>query len=321
MKKCELVIELGSSNTTIYMSGSGIVLREPSLVAVKSNSSGLFEVGAKAKKMIGKTSNSIMVFSPIKSGTIIDEKYAELMLKEFLKKIVKNSVVSKVNAVFCISNGLSDAQLSAFKSVAYFAGISDVKFANCCLASLLGAGVNVSKPSATICVNIGGGTTDLAVISLNEIINGFSINFGGIDMDISIKDYILNTYSLDISLSTAEKLKNECGSLYVHDTTNLEVSGIDVATKRPMSMIVTSTDVRIAIQHFFENLSLGIEHLINLCSAEVVSDIASNGIFVTGGVANIVGLENFLKKKLSLPVTIPDEPENCEILGGALLKK
>lgn len=310
------IVELGSSNTVIYLSGSGIVLREPSLVAVKANCAGLFAVGLKAKKMQGKTSDLVSVFSPVKNGIVVDEKYASLMLKSFFKKIVSNNILIKTKILFCIANGLTDLELTSLKNVAYSVGVSNVSFVNCCLASLVGAGINVDKPNATISINLGGGTTNLAVVSLNEVVNGFTINFGGIDMDLSIKEYLLNTYMLDISLSLAEKLKNECGSLYMHDTTNMEISGIDTATKKPRSMIVSSTDVRIALQHFFENLSLGVEHLLNMCSSEVVSDIASNGIVVTGGVANLTGLDNFLKKKLSLPVKIADEPENCAILGG-----
>ncbi|MBQ0017402.1 MAG: rod shape-determining protein, partial [Clostridiales bacterium] len=144
----------------------------------------------------------------------------------------------------------------------------------------------------------------------------FSVSFGGIDMDNSIIEYIKSLKNIEISSSVAEKLKNECGSLYLQDTTNMEILGVDLDTKRPVNEIITASEVRDAIIHYFENIKTGIEHLLYSCTADIISDVSLNGVYVVGGIANFVGLENYLSKKLNLHIIIPDEPENCTVLGA-----
>lgn len=321
MSKTNFVIELGSSNTVIYKIGYGIVLREPSVVAIKNGRNEAFEVGAKAKRMLGKTDSSYHISYPIKNGIIEDEKSAEIMLRSFLDKVRDGNILAKINAVFCVSTGLSDNELLAFKNIAYGAGISRVDFINVCLAGLVGAGVMVENATATACVNLGGGSCNFVVAGLNEVIEGFSVAFGGLDMDKSIQEYIYNTKNLEISLQMAEKIKNECGSLYLQDTTNMEISGIDSQTKKPFTEIISATDVRLAIEHFFEKIHAGIEHVLYSCTADVISDVSSNGIYIIGGVANMVGLENYLSKKLNLKVNIPEIPENCTVMGAGTFIK
>ncbi|MGN1221930.1 MAG: rod shape-determining protein [Christensenellales bacterium] len=320
MGKIQLVVELGSSNTYIYKVGSGLVLAEPSLVANKYGTKDVFAVGIDAKKLIGKTSTAISVVSPIKNGIVANKSMAQKMFLEFYKKVVPDkSIFSTVEVTLCVSNGLTDNQLEDFKEVIYFSGVGNVKILPSCLTSIVGAGINVNKPSAFISLNIGGGTTDLAVVSLNEIVTGFSINFGGEDMDECIRQYIYNARALEISLLTAEKLKNECVSLYENDMSNMEVSGIDVSTKKPRTEIIASGEIRFAILHFFDNICFALEHLINLCSPEIANDIAPNGIVLTGGVAKLVGVEDYLTKKLAIPCFVPEDPEISTVLGGAKL--
>ena len=312
MAKTKLVIELGSSNTVIYQVGYGIVLREPSVILTKEGK--LLEVGLKAKKMIGKTETAFKVVEPIKNGQIVDEKSAILMLKAFLNKVVEGK--TKIDATFVVSIGLTDNDLLMFRSVAYGCNISNVKFVNTCLSGLIGAGVSADKTSAVACVNLGGGTSNFAVISLGKLIEGFSVTFGGIDMDKAIVKYVKDNKNIDISLSMAEKVKNECGSLFLQDTTNMEIIGVDFDTKRPVTEIISSAEVREAIISFFENIKSGIDHLLSGCTNDVIADISLNGIVIIGGVANFTGLENFLTKKLGIPVLIPDTPENYSVLGA-----
>lgn len=320
MAKIQFVVELGSSNTYIYKKGSGLVLAEPSMVASKYGSTDAFAVGIDAKKLIGKTNQAISVVSPIKNGTVHDKQMAQKMFVEFYKKVMpSSSAFDDVYVDLCLSNGLTDKQIDDFKEVIYYAGIGNVNIVLTSIASIVGAGININKPSAYISLNIGGGTTDFAVVSLNDIVAGFSINFGGEDMDECIKQYAYNFRELDISKLTAEKLKNECVSLYENDMSNMEVLGVDVVTKRPRTEVIASSEVRFAILHFFENISAGLEHLLNMCSPEIASDITPNGIILTGGVAKLVGLEDYLTKKLSIPCFVPEDPELATVLGAAKL--
>ena len=318
MSKIHLVVELGSSNTYIYRIGSGLVLKEPTLVAKMFGKDELFAVGYEAKKLIGKTNEAISVISPIENGVVVHKQLAVEMFLEFFKKVVpEKSIFDSISVSLCVSNGLSDNQLADLKDIIYSAGIGNLEIMYSSVVSLIGADLNINKPNAVISLNIGGGTTDFAVVSLNEIVTGFSINFGGRDMDEAIKQYIYNTKRLDISILTAEKLKNECLSLFVNDTCNMEVSGVDIDTKKPRNEVIMSSDIRISVLHFFENICSGIEHLVNLCSPEIASDVAPNGIVLTGGVANLVGLEEYITQKVGLPCLIPDEPELATIIGGA----
>lgn len=317
MKTIELVIELGSSNTVIYKMGNGIVLREPSLVAIKDGK--IIEVGNKAKKLSGKTDENISIVSPIDKGVIVNETICGEMLSKFLDKVLDYIVPRPFSILFCVQNGLNEQELLSYKNVAYSCNAKQVDFINVCKAGAYSVGFNSSNPHATISVNIGGGTVNIAVVSIGEVIDGFSIGFGGNDMDNAIKNYVEAVYGHNISLTSAEKLKNQCGSLYIQDTTNLEVSGIDVISKRPQVEIVNANDVLNSVEHYFNNIAISIEQILHICTPDIIADITENGIIVFGGVANMVGLEDYLSKKLNLKVKVLEQPENSTVLGGALL--
>ncbi|MDD4211571.1 MAG: rod shape-determining protein, partial [Clostridia bacterium] len=170
-----------------------------------------------------------------------------------------------------------------------------------------------------ISLNLGGGTFSVAAVSLNAIIAGHTISMGGSKMDEAIKNYVSEGYELEISLQTAEKIKKEIGSLYIHDTSNLEVSGIDVNTKTPRHDIVFSSNIRPAVEYYFQKTADAIEDVLNSCSPDIVADISNNGIYLSGGLANVTGLENYLKKRLSLPVFLSDKPEESTIIGAGKL--
>ena len=317
MKTLELVVELGSSNTVIYKMGNGIVLREPSLVAIKDGK--IIEVGLKAKKLSGKTDENVSIVSPIDKGVIVNEQLCGKMLSLFLDKIFDYVFPKSFKILFCVQNGLNEQELLSFKNVAYSTNAKEVDFINVCKAGAYSNGYDSKNPHATIAVNIGGGTVNIAVVSIGEVIDGFSIGFGGNDMDNAIKNYVEMVYGHNISLTSAEKLKNQCGSLYIQDTTNLEVSGIDVLSKRPQVEIVNANDVLSSVEHYFNNIAISIEQILHICSPDIIADITENGIIVFGGVANMVGLEDYLSKKLNLKVKVLDQPENSTVLGGALM--
>lgn len=316
MNREKFVIELGSSNTVIYKVGYGIVLKEPSIVAVSKTNSKQFAVGIQAKKMQGKMDDSVTICEPITHGIVTNQKMATLMLHGFLQKVCTNP--KNADVIFCVSIGLTDEELLAFKNLALQNEITNISFENVCLAGLKGANVSVDKSISVACVNLGGGTCNFAVISLGKTIEGFSIDFGGKDIDSAIIEHFRAVKNVEFSKIMAEKIKNECLSLYLMDKTNMEVGGIDADTKRPITEIVTATEVRDATLEFFEKIRQAIEHLLFNCTTDIIGDITKNGIYVVGGLANITGLESYLSKNLNLPITIPDEPENCTILGALM---
>lgn len=311
MKKIELTIEIGSSYIVIAQSGNGIVLREPSLLAYDKNSGEVIATGNQAKKMIGKTTSSVIIFSPVENGIIKEEKYANILLDQMLKKVISSRLFTKIDVNYIVRTGLTEDEILVIKNVLYSCGASSINFVNSTIAGLIGSGVNISNPTAYLSLHIGGGSTNISVVSMNNIIAGISISFGGIEMDEAIRDYMIETAHFEMSLTSAEKVKEECGSLYLQDTTNMEVNGIDTVTKMPRTEIIYAQDVRTATAKFFDNIVSSIEYVLNDCSPDIVADLTPNGIYVTGGVANIVGLENYLSKKLNLPVHIQDSPENC----------
>ena len=318
MKSIKLVVELGSSNTVIYKMGNGIVLREPSIVAVREDDNEIIAVGIKAKKLIGKTLSNIKIFSPIKNGVVENEHMCKEMFKRFLNKLIDDFVPKNIDVLFCVQNGLTDSELLILKNVAYACNVHSVDFINVCKAGAICAGFSKDNPKATISLNVGGGTVNMAIISRGDVLDGYSIGFGGINMDYAVQEYVKNIYNLEISLLSAEKLKIDCGSLYRNDTTNVEVKGIDFTSKRPQTEIVMAIDVLNAVEHYFDNIVKSVEQLICLCSPDVIADVSTTGIVVSGAVSNIVGFEDYFSKKLNLKVTVIDQPENAVVLGGAI---
>lgn len=322
MANLEFAIELGSTNTTIYKRGSGIVLLESTLIALSNEDkkNKIKAVGHLAKKMQGKTSSSTQIMSPVSGGIVTDFNLAQKMLYQFMKKVLEKSAVKpKIKILFVVPCGLSTKEKTQYKNLGYYVGASKVEFVESVLASLVGAGFNTNLPSGVISLNLGGGCFSVASVSLNAIISGYTISMGGQKMDEAIKQYVLDAYELEISSHTAEKIKREIGSLYIHDTSNMEVSGIDVNTKSPRQDVIFSSNIRRAVEYFFEKVVGAIEDVINNSSPDIVADISNNGIYVTGGLGNITGLENYLKKRLRLPVYLYEKPEEATIIGAGKL--
>ena len=322
MANLEFAIELGSTNTAIYKRGNGIVLLEPTLIAVnkEDKKNQIKAIGHQALKMQGKTASNTQIVSPVENGIVVDFLLMQKLLYQFMKKVLEKSAVKpKIKILFIVPCGLSTKEKTQYKNLGYYVGASKVEFVESVLAALVGSGFNTNLPSGVISLNLGGGCFSVASVSLNAIISGYTISMGGQKMDESIKQYVLDAYELEISLHTAEKIKREIGSLYIHDTSNLEVSGIDVNTKSPRQDVIFSSNIRRAIEYFFEKVVGAIEDVLNNSSPDIVADISNNGIYVTGGLANMTGLENYLKKRLRLPVYLDQKPEESTIIGAGKL--
>ena len=302
MARTVLGIDFGSTNTTIYKKHIGIVLKEPTLLALSEvlGESKVIDYGINAKKMLGKTNEDIEFVSPILNGVIIDETLSQTLLGNFISKIIYPN--EKFDIVFSVPCGLSEEEILKFKNLGLKLGAGTVNLLPSVLVALIGANINIDKASGYLSLNLGGGTIDMAVCSLNQIIKGYSLYFGGNKIDEAIKLYINQFLDMQISNLTSEKIKIEAGSLLLNYLTNVEFSGVDINTKNPKTEVIGAENLRDTLEFYFQKVYMAIKVLLNSSSPDIVSDISLNGIIVTGGLANLTGLENYLNKYLNLPV-------------------
>lgn len=319
----DYAIDLGGSYTTIYMRKGGFVLKEPTMVAVEEVR-GVYKIkalGKEARELVWKTPESVEVFNPISNGVIENYEYAQIMLKYFLEKIGFKK--NRSNAIVLVHAGISTEEKNLYRRLFEDVGFLDVDFLPSILCSAYGAGKNISSARAGIVVNIGGSVTDIAAINLNSLMQGVTLGIGGKVMDIAIANSLAiskkSKTGILVGLPTAEKLKIEVGSLYNDDSLNMEVMGTDLLTKAPVALVVNSAQLKPVLEAFFEEILRTIEVTITTLPPEVTSDIINNGIIFTGGVANMTGFDEFLKKNLSYPYIIAKNPEDSTILGAGKL--
>lgn len=319
MAKTIIAIDFGSNNTSIYKKQVGLVLKEPTLVAVTQDFNGLkiMELGQNAKKMLGKTNNDIHFVSPVETGNIVDMPLAEELLTYFLRKVLFSN--EKFDIVFTVPCGLTDEEILNFKNLGLKLGAGKVHLVPSVLTALLGANVNIDKASGFLSLNLGAGTIDMAICSLNSILKGYTLGFGGNKIDEAIKLYVEQFLDMQISDQVAERLKIEAGSLFLHDLTNCEFSGVDIKTKSPKTEVLGASQLRDTLEFYFQKVYMAIKVLINSANPDIVADLSVNGIIVTGALANLTGLENYLAKNLNLPITISEDCENAVILGAGKL--
>lgn len=321
-------IELGGASTTIFAREEGFVLKEPTLVAVETSTEGykVKAVGEEAKKLVWKTLDEVEVFNPIANGVIENFEYTLIMLSCFLKKI-KYKKAS--NILVLIPCGLTGEEKKKYYELFDKLGFNEISLIPAVLCSLLGCNVNILSPKASMIVDIGGATTDIAVVNLGSILKGVTLGIGGRAMDIALANSLaMAKDGILIGLPTAEKVKNEIGSLYKNDTLNMEVMGLDGASNMPKTKIISCRDIRHVFEAFLEEIVRTINVTINTLPPEISADIIKNGVIFTGGVSKITGLDDFLKRTLTYNFTISDDGENVAILGAgkllndeALLKK
>lgn len=321
-------IELGGANTTIFAREQGFVLKEPTLVAVETSTEGykVKAVGEEAKKLVWKTLDEVEVFNPIANGVIENFEYTFIMLSTFLKKI---KYKKSSNILVLIPCGLSAEEKKKYYSLFDKLGFNEISLIPAVLCSLLGCNVNILSPKASMIVDIGGATTDIAVVNLGSILKGVTLGIGGRAMDIALANSLaMAKDGILIGLPTAERVKSEIGSLYKNDTLNMEVMGLDGASNMPKTKIISCKDIRHVFEAFLEEIVRTVNVTINTLPPEISADIIKNGVIFTGGVSKITGLDDFLKRNLTYNFTISDDAENVAILGAgklisddALLKK
>lgn len=312
-------IELGGANTNIFLRGQGFVLKEPTLLAVENGIEGykVKAVGSEAKKLLWKTTDDVEIFNPMANGVIENFEYAQIMLQTFLKKL---NYRKGANVVCLIPCGLTKDDQNKYYSLFEKLGFNEVLLIPSVICSLIGQGVNVTSSKANMIVDIGGATTDIAVVNLGSILKGVTLGIGGKAIDIAIANSLaLGKDGILIGLPTAEKVKNEIGSLYKNDTLNMEIMGLDIENNVPKSRIVSCKEIEKVIKAHMEEIVRTINVTINSLPPEISTDVVKNGIIFTGGVSKLFGLEEFLKRNLPYNFVISENPENLAIYGAGKL--
>lgn len=319
MKKIKYAIEIGGSYTKIYVKDEGFALAEPTLISAEPTPQGyqIIGLGSGAKEMLGKTSDSVEVFSPISNGEIINYEYLKQLLLHFLAKV--DFKKNRDSVMVLINCGLEDKSRETFLTLMYEIGFREVYLVPTVFCSCIGAGKNISSTKTNMMINIGGANTDIAVINMNQIVKGATLGLGGRAVDVAIANTIAYNHGIVLGLGTSEKLKIQVGSLYPNDTLNMEITGIDVESKLPRSYIISSADLLPVLEPFFDEIIRSIDVTITSLPPELSSDIINNGVLFVGGMSKIAGLEYYLKKNFRYPFKIADDAENVSILGGGKL--
>lgn len=312
----DIGIDLGTANTIVYRSGKGIVLREPSVVAIDTVANRVVAVGQEAKDMIGRTPDSIRAVRPLKEGVIADFESGSAMLRFFLKKTMGKNAFSKKRILICIPFGVTDVEHRAVENAAYETGAKDVRIIEEPLAAAIGAGLPVGEPTGSMVVDIGGGTSEVAVISLGGIVSSRSVRVAGDSFDAAIVAYVKKHFNLLIGDRTAEEIKFEIGSAYPYDGEGeMSVRGRDLITGLPKNISISAAHIREALAESVQVVIDAIKQTLEDTPPELAADIIDHGITLTGGGAFLRGLDTLISKTTGMPVYIAKDPLDCVALG------
>ena len=317
----DIGIDLGTANTLVYLKGKGIVMREPSVVAVDTKTNDVRSVGHEAKAVIGRTPGNIVAVRPLKDGVIADFEITANMLGQFIKKVCGNSLFVRPRVVICIPSGVTEVERRAVKDAAFNAGAKQVNLIEEPMAAAIGAGLPISEPSGSMVVDIGGGTSEVAVISLGGIVASRSVRVGGDEFDQSIIAYIKRKYNLLIGERTAEQIKIEIGSAYELDQeTSMEIKGRNLVDGLPKNIVVHSEEVREALDESLQKITDAIKETLERTPPELSADIIDHGIMLTGGGALLRGLDQLINRETGIDVHVAENPLDCVAVGaGAVL--
>lgn len=314
----DMGIDLGTANTLVYVKGKGIVLREPSVVAINTNTKTVLAVGNEAKQMIGRTPGNIVAIRPLKDGVIADFDVTESMLKKFIAKVTSKGSFASPRIIVCFPSGVTEVEKRAIDEATKRAGARDVQLMEEPMAAAIGAGLPVEEPKGSMVVDIGGGTTEVAVVSLGGIVTSKSLRVAGDELDESIISYIKKVYNLMIGERTAENIKVQLGSAYkvsdVEET--MEIKGRDLVTGLPKNIEITEAEVREALKEPVAAIIDSIKLTLEKTPPELAADIMDIGIMLTGGGALLRGLDSLINNETHMPVHIAEAPLDCVALGA-----
>ncbi|MGL4721821.1 MAG: rod shape-determining protein [Desulfovibrionaceae bacterium] len=318
----DLAIDLGTANTCVYVKGQGIVLREPSVVAVKKDARGnsvVLAVGQDAKRMLGRTPGNIKAIRPMKDGVIADFEITEAMLRYFIAKVHHSRRLVRPRIMICVPTGITQVEKRAVRESAQSAGAREVYLIEEPMAAAIGANLPIQEPASNMVVDIGGGTTEVAVISLSGIVYSRSVRVGGDKMDEAILQHVRKRYNMLIGEATAEDIKMKIGSAHPKsEEVEIEVKGRDLLTGIPQNITITSEEVRKAIAEQVENILQAVRIALEQMPPELAADIVDRGIILTGGGALLNGLDQLLREETSLPITVVEDPLSTVAMGTGM---
>jgi rod shape-determining protein MreB len=312
----DMAVDLGTANTLVYVRGRGIVLNEPSVVALNTNNGQIVAVGAEAKRMIGRTPGNIVAVRPLKDGVIADFDVTERMLRYFIQKVHRRSRMAKPRIVVAVPSGITGVEQSAVKEAGHQAGARRVYIIEEPMAAAIGAGLPVNEPTGNMVVDIGGGTTEVAVISLGGIVTSQSIRIGGDEMDQAIITFGKKEHSLMLGERTAEEIKVALGSAFpATDEPHAEIRGRDLVSGLPKTVVISTAEVRRAIEEPLNLIIDAVRSTLDKCPPELAGDVMDRGIALTGGGALLRGLDQRIREETGMPVHIADSPLDSVVLG------
>ncbi len=317
----DIGIDLGTANTLVYVRGKGIVIREPSVVAVdrKGNPPRVVAVGTQAKEMIGRTPGSIAAVRPLKDGVIADFDITAEMIENFIRRTVKKKPLSKIRVLICIPSGVTEVERKAVHDAAKSAGASYISLIEEPMAAAIGAGLPVSEATGSMVIDIGGGTSEVAVISMGGVVTANSTRIAGDDFDEAIITYIRKKYNLLIGERTAEDIKIKIGSAYPYEGEGtLNIKGRNITDGLPKNVDVTSEEIREALAESISQIVDTLKLTLEKTPPELASDIIDRGITLTGGGALIRGLDKLIEEETKIPVHIANNPLDCVVEGTGI---
>ncbi|MDY6916175.1 MAG: rod shape-determining protein [Candidatus Cloacimonadota bacterium] len=313
----DIAIDLGTANTLVYRKGVGIVIDEPSVVAVSNDNKKLIAIGVDAKDMLGKNPEEVRVIKPLKDGVIADFQVTELMLRNLILRAQKKRFLIKPRIVVCVPSGITEVEKRAVRDSALQAGAREVHLVSEPVAAAIGADLPIHKPQGNLVMDIGGGTTEIAVISLSHIVVHSSIRIGGDKMDQDIINYLRKKNNIFVGLQTAENIKKQIGSASpLEKELKMEVRGRDIITGYPITVEVTSEEMREALSETVLSIIDAVKRLFEKTAPELAADIADRGIILTGGGAQLKGLDRKLQEAVDLPVHVIPDSLVCVVKGS-----
>jgi len=318
---CDLAVDLGTANTLVYLKGRGIVVQEPSIVVINVRTGKIEAVGGRAKEMLGKTPNNVVAIKPMRDGVIADFEIAERMLDYFIRRAMENhGFLLRPRIVIGIPTGITQVERRAVKDVALRAKASEVYIVEQPMAAAVGANLPISEPTGNMIVDIGGGTTDIAVISLNGVVFNHSIRVASNEMDEAIIQYLKKKYNLLIGEKTAEQVKCQLGSAYpLDESLTMEIKGRDLREGIPRTIVVDDQEIREAIEEVVASIINAVRIALERTPPELSADIIDRGIILTGGGALLKNLDKRLREETQLPVFLTEDPLTSVVLGAGQL--
>ena len=316
----DIGIDLGTANTLVFVRGQGIVLNEPSVVAVEVSTNKILAIGSEARKMIGRTPGEINAIRPLKDGVIADFEITERLLSDFIKRVVRHKFLMKPRIVICVPSGITEVEKRAVRDSAENAGAREVFLVQEPMAAAIGVGLPVDQPSGIMIIDVGGGTSEIAVIALNGIVNNTSIRIAGDEMNEAIVIYLKKNYNLLIGELTAEEVKINIGSAFELDREEfMEIKGRDLVAGVPKNIKISSAQIREALTEPVNSIIDAVRQSLEQTPPELASDILDRGIVLTGGGALLKGLDKRIRHETNLPVIVADDPLTCVARGTGVI--